>query len=86
MSLRRRYFPLSVTVGWKFAAALFAFNAALGAVPEGLAAPGTLAWTSVAVAALLNVARFGCIGKTLRRLASSGTAPVMAGVKPRKAC
>lgn len=81
----RRYFPLSVTVGWKFAAALFAFNAALGAVPAGLAVPGTLAWTSVAAAALLNVAMFGCIGKTLKKLASDDTMLFIAGVKTHNA-
>ena len=36
--------------------------------PEGLAAPGILAWTSLAAAALLNVAMFGCIGMELRKL------------------
>lgn len=64
----QRYFPLSVTVGWKFVA--------LMAVVQGLiplawpnASPATLGWGSTAAWALINLAMVGRIGMHLRSLA-----------------
>ena len=64
----RRYFPLSVTVGWKFVAAMFA---AIWFVEHVLAGsnPEIRGWSTTGVLALLNVAMFLRIGYHLRLLA-----------------
>lgn len=63
-----RYFPLSVTVGWKFVVAMFAImwlveHALTGSNQE------ILGWSTTGVLALLNVAMFWRIGKHLATLA-----------------
>ncbi len=63
-----RYFPLSVTVGWKFIAAMFVVmwlveHALTGSTPE------ILGWSTTGVLAVLNVAMFWRIGEHLASLA-----------------
>lgn len=63
-----RYFPLSVTVGWKFVLLMWVAQAVLPlALPN--ASPSALGWCSVAAQALINLALVGRIGLHLRRLA-----------------
>jgi hypothetical protein len=64
----KRYFALSVTVGWKFVAAMLAANALLGWVPWPAGLPQR-AWVCVACMALLNLGLFGRMGVVLRGLA-----------------
>jgi hypothetical protein len=64
----RRYFPLSVTVGWKFVAAMLLVSMLLERVMAG-AAPGLRQWAWVGLMASLNVALFGRLGQVLRRVA-----------------
>lgn len=63
-----RYFPLSVTVGWKFVAAMFA---GMWLVEQTLAGSNQeiLGWSTTGVFAGLNVAMFWRIGEHLARLA-----------------
>ena len=63
-----RYFSLSVTVGWKFVAAMFAVmwlveHALTGSNPE------IRGWSTTGVLAVLNVAMFWRIGEHLASLA-----------------
>jgi hypothetical protein len=66
----QRYFPLSVTVGWKFVLAMFA---ALWLVPVVLAgcSDAQQGWTSTAVLACINGLMFWRIGAHLRALAQA---------------
>ena len=63
-----RYFPLSVTVGWKFVVAMFAI---MWLVEHALAgsSPDIRGWSTTGVLAGLNVAMFWRIGKHLTTLA-----------------
>ena len=63
----QRYFPLSVTVGWKFVAAMFI---SLWLVSAGLAGRDeeTVGWSTTVTLALLNIAMFWRIGFHLSSL------------------
>lgn len=63
-----RYFPLSVTVGWKFVAAMFAV---MWLVEHALAGsnPEIRGWSTTGVEAVLNMAMFWRIGFHLDSLA-----------------
>ncbi len=63
-----RYFPLSVTVGWKFVAAMFAV---IWLIDKVLVAsnPETRGWSTTSVLVVLNGAMFWRIGKHLTVLA-----------------
>lgn len=64
----QRYFPLSVTVGWKFVAAMVAV---LWMVEHAMAgsSPEIRGWSTTGVLAGLNVAMFWRIGTHLATLA-----------------
>jgi len=63
-----RYFPLSVTVGWKFVAAMFL---ALWLIPTVLAgrSDAVLGWSATVALALINLVMFWRIGTHLATLA-----------------
>ena len=63
-----RYFPLSVTVGWKFVAAMLAVTSFLEAGLGG-SSPEFLGWSSTVALAALNLAMFWRIGEHLASLA-----------------
>jgi hypothetical protein len=71
----RRYFPLSVTVGWKFVVATFV---ALLLIPVILAGQRNevLGWTSTVALASINILMFYRIGSHLKSLSNE------ASVKP----
>lgn len=64
----RRYFPLSVTVGWKFVGAMFG---TLWLIPIALGGQSqeTLGWSSIVAIAAVNVVMFWRIGFHLGTLA-----------------
>ncbi len=64
----RRYFPLSVTVGWKFVGAMFI---TLWLVPVALGGQSqeTLGWSSTVASAAVNIVMFWRIGVHLESLA-----------------
>lgn len=65
-----RYFPLSVTVGWKFAVAMFL---AMYLLSAGFAGQNdeVIGWFSAAIVAVLNIIMFWRIGHHLGVLASA---------------
>jgi hypothetical protein len=79
------YFALSVTVGWKFIAAMLAADALLGWAPWPAGWPQR-AWLSVGSMALLNLGLFGRMGVVLSRLAHRSAVPGKAGIKEHTAC
>ncbi len=66
--LLRRYFPLSVTVGWKFVVAAFVSMWLVAWALAGASAE-VRGWTSTVVLAALNIAMFWSIGAHLASLA-----------------
>ena len=64
----RRYFSLSVTVGWKFVAAVF-LTLWLIRVALGSQSQTTMGWSSTAAVAAINVIMFWRIGTHLESLA-----------------
>ena len=76
-----RYFPLSVTVGWKFVAAMFAVMWLVELAMTG-STPEILGWSTTGVLAVLNVAMFWRIGEHLASLAHRPAGePVDLGVR-----
>ncbi|MBM3337262.1 MAG: hypothetical protein FJY60_06210 [Betaproteobacteria bacterium] len=65
----QRYFPLSITVGWKFVAAMFV---ALWLIPVVLAGQSneTLGWSSTVLLTVINILMFWRIGSHLRSLSN----------------
>ncbi|GKS77372.1 hypothetical protein AVME950_20770 [Acidovorax sp. SUPP950] len=63
----QRYFPLSVTVGWKFVVAMFV---ALWLIPRVLAGQNheTLGWSATVSFTVINILMFWRIGAHLRSL------------------
>ncbi|MCC6929455.1 MAG: hypothetical protein IT359_10735 [Gemmatimonadaceae bacterium] len=57
----QRYFPLSVTVGWKFVVIMVGLLWVLGWAQDGASA-AVRGWTSTVSVAVLNVAMFWRIG------------------------
>jgi len=68
-----RYFPLSVTVGWKFVVGIFAAMWFIGRALAG-ASVEVRGWSSTLVLAALNIAMFWRIGAQLACLARAETA------------
>ncbi len=66
--LLHRYFPLSVTVGWKFVVATFVSMWLVGSALSDKSAE-VRGWASALVLAALNIAMFWSIGTHLARLA-----------------
>jgi len=65
----RRYFPLSVTVGWKFVVTMFV---ALWLIPVALAGQGdeVLGWSANVVLAVINILMFWRIGFHMKTLSN----------------
>jgi hypothetical protein len=65
----RRYFPLSITVGWKFVAAMVV---ALWLIPVILVGQSneTLGWSATVSLAVINILMFWRIGSHLRSLSN----------------
>lgn len=63
----QRYFALSVTVGWKFVAAMFIASWLVPAVLPGQGAE-TLGWSNTAALAFMNILMFWRIGFHLQSL------------------
>lgn len=67
-----RYFPLSITVGWKFVAAMFV---TLWLIPVVLAGQSneTLGWSGTVSLAVINILMFWRIGFHLRSLSNEAS-------------
>ena len=65
----KRYFPLSITVGWKFVVAMFV---TLWLIPVVLAGQSneTLGWSATASLTVINILMFWRIGSHLRSLSN----------------
>jgi hypothetical protein len=69
----QRYFPLSITVGWKFATANFVIFQLISIVLEG-ESKEVLGWSSSVSLAIMNVLMFWRIGVHLKSLSNEASA------------